>query len=86
MQFSTGSSIEAKFRSLCDPAGRDTATRSLIVVVADRAPTAVTESQLQFVMETAARIVDATPVAVRPVLVFIIHFPPELGTSSPLQG
>lgn len=75
--FTTGSAVETKFQELAK--GNTHGARSLVVVVCDMAPGwGVTKEQFEFVKETASRLMDGVFVDRRPILCFLLHFPPEV--------
>ncbi len=75
--FTTGSAVETKFQELAK--GSTHQARSLVVVVCDMAPGwGVTKEQFEFVKETASRLMDGVFTDRRPILCFLLHFPPEV--------
>jgi hypothetical protein len=83
--YGTGSDMEAALHGACSAAvarARHGASagsrRSLIVVLVDLAPSAATETQYHFALDVSRRIVSSVDCEYRPVLVFVVHFPPEL--------
>ncbi len=47
-------------------------------MLVDLSPSCATESQYHFALEMSRHIVEAVPYESRPVVVFVVHFPPEL--------